>query len=42
MFEVLRLEAGRWSILGVCEGDDVVRVEPFEEFELELRLLWAD
>ena len=29
-------------MLGVCEGDDVVRVEPFEEFELELRLLWAD
>ena len=32
--EVLRLEAGRWTILGAHENDDVVRAEPFEKFEL--------
>ena len=40
--EVLRLENSRWSILATHAGDEVVRVEPFSEVELELRLFWAD
>jgi len=40
--EVLRLEHGRWSILGTHVGDDVVRAEPFAEIELELAALWKD
>jgi Uma2 family endonuclease len=40
--EVLRLEAGRWTILGTHAGSDVVRAEPFAEIELELEALWAD
>ena len=40
--EVLRLENGRWSLLGTHVGDEVVRVEPFVEIELELQLLWSD
>ena len=40
--EVLRLEAGRWTILATHSGADVVRAEPFTEIELELGALWAD
>lgn len=40
--EVLRLDDGRWTILGTHAGSDVVRAEPFTETELELRLFWAD
>ncbi len=40
--EVLRLEAGRWTILGTHAGADVVRAEPFADIELELSALWAD
>jgi len=40
--EVLRLEAGRWTILATHAGTDVVRAEPFTEIDLELALLWAD
>jgi Uma2 family endonuclease len=40
--EVLRLENSRWSILATHAGDEVVRVEPFSEVELELRLFWSD
>jgi Uma2 family endonuclease len=40
--EVLRLEHGRWTILSVHRDDDRVRAEPFEAFELELGVLWAD
>lgn len=42
MLEVLRLRDGAWTILGVYGEDDVVRVEPFEALELDLRLLWPD
>jgi Uma2 family endonuclease len=38
--EVLRLDAGRWTILATHAGDEVVRAEPFAEVELELALLW--
>jgi Uma2 family endonuclease len=40
--EVLRLESGRWSIISTHLGDEVVRVEPFVEIDLELSRLWAD
>jgi Uma2 family endonuclease len=40
--EVLRLEAGRWTILGIHAGSEVVRAEPFADIDLELALLWAD
>jgi len=40
--EVLRLEAGRWTILATHAGSDVVRAEPFAEIELELWALWAE
>jgi len=40
--EVLRLEAGRWTILATHTGSDVVRADPFAEIELELESLWAD
>jgi Uma2 family endonuclease len=40
--EVLRLESGRWAILGCYVGSDRVRAEPFAEVELEIQCLWAD
>jgi Uma2 family endonuclease len=39
--EVLRLDAGRWTILATHSGDEVVRAEPFAELALELAALWA-
>jgi hypothetical protein len=40
--EVLRLENGRWTILATHAGNEVVRVEPFADIEIELASLWAD
>lgn len=40
--EVLRLENGRWSILGVHCDDEIVRAEPFDAIDLDLAALWAD
>jgi Uma2 family endonuclease len=40
--EVLRLEGGRWALLGTHAGDEVVRAEPFEQIDLELRLIWSE
>ena len=40
--EVLRLEHGRWTILGTHVGSEVVRAEPFTEIDLDLASLWAD
>jgi Uma2 family endonuclease len=40
--EVLRLEAGRWMLLGAHGENEVVRAEPFEAIELDLATLWAD
>ena len=40
--EVMRLDGGRWTILGTYAGDAVVRVEPFVEIDIELRLLWSE
>jgi len=39
--EVLRLESGRWAILGTHANSDIVRAEPFTDVELELASLWA-
>jgi Uma2 family endonuclease len=39
--EVLRLEEGRWTILSVHSGDDLVRAEPFGEVEIPLATLWT-
>ena len=39
--EVMRLREGAWTIVGVWEESAVVRVEPFEAIELELKRLWA-
>ena len=40
--EVFRLEGERWSLLSTHSETDLVRAEPFDAFELELGLLWAD
>jgi Uma2 family endonuclease len=40
--EVLHLSRKRWTIVATHAGDEVVRLEPFDEIELELRALWGD
>lgn len=40
--EVLRFDGERWSIVNTWADDDKVRAEPFDAFELDLALLWAD
>jgi Uma2 family endonuclease len=40
--EVFRLRDGAWTMVGVWEDAAVVRAEPFEALELELRRLWAE
>jgi Uma2 family endonuclease len=40
--EVLRLQEGKWLILGVWHDEARVRAEPFDAIELELGVLWAD
>jgi Uma2 family endonuclease len=40
--EVLRLEQSRWAVLSTHSGDERVRAEPFDAFNLELGILWAD
>jgi hypothetical protein len=39
--EILRLENGRWSLIATREGEQSVRVEPFDAVALELGALWA-
>jgi Uma2 family endonuclease len=39
--EVLRREGDRWLILETLGGDALVRCEPFDQVELDLRSLWA-
>jgi Uma2 family endonuclease len=38
--EAYRLENGRWALIGTYLGDDAVRIEPFEDLELPLGILW--
>jgi len=42
MLEAYRLSDGRWLLLGTYHDDERVRVEPFEEIELEIGALWED
>jgi len=39
--EVLRLDAGRWTVLAIHRDDERVRAEPFEAVELPIDRLWA-
>jgi len=38
--EVLHLESGRWVIVTICSGADVVALPPFDALPLDLTLLW--
>lgn len=38
--EVMRLEEGKWSLLGVWRDEALVRAEPFDAIELDLAVLW--
>jgi hypothetical protein len=40
--EVLRLQDGAWTIVGVCTDSDTVRAEPFGALELALERLWVE
>jgi hypothetical protein len=40
--EVLRLEAGRWSLLSTQRGDAIVRAEPFQAIDVDLLPLWGE
>jgi Uma2 family endonuclease len=40
--EVLRLDAGRWTIVATWAGASSVRAEPFEALDLDLTLLWDE
>ncbi|MFZ2448541.1 MAG: Uma2 family endonuclease [Syntrophobacteraceae bacterium] len=40
--DVLRLESGRWVVLGVYADNDKVRAEPFEQAEISLGSLWLE
>jgi Uma2 family endonuclease len=40
--EVLRLDGSKWTLLDVFKDDARVRAEPFDVFELDLAILWAD
>ncbi|MEL7305296.1 MAG: Uma2 family endonuclease [Myxococcota bacterium] len=42
--EVLRLDAGRWTVVknyGDAEGHTLIRAEPFDAVAMDLRLLWT-
>jgi Uma2 family endonuclease len=39
--EVYRLEGGHWVLLSSHEGDALVRAEPFEAIEVDLKRLWG-
>jgi Uma2 family endonuclease len=38
--DVFRLESGKWVVAGCFADDDKVRVEPFQEVEIDLASLW--
>ncbi|WP_158080062.1 hypothetical protein [Archangium sp. Cb G35] len=40
--EIYRIEGRHWLLLDSAAGDERVRAEPFEAFELELALVWAE
>ncbi|MDR3569792.1 MAG: Uma2 family endonuclease [Syntrophobacteraceae bacterium] len=39
--DAFRLESGRWSLLGSFTENDKVRVEPFQEIEIDLGDFWV-
>lgn len=39
--EVYRLEDKRYFILDTCESDAMMRVDPFNEVEIPLAVLWS-
>ena len=40
--EIYRLENARWVLVATHSENDVVRAEPFDAIELELRRFWVD
>ncbi len=40
--EVLRAQDGKWLTLAVHRDDQRIRAAPFDAFELDLAILWAD
>ena len=40
--EIFRRQESRWTLLAAHAGDAVVRAEPFDAIELELKALWAE
>ena len=40
--EVLRAQGGAWVLVDSFYGDDLVRVEPFEAYEIDLLVLWGE
>ena len=40
--EILRLENGRWSIIGMHAGLETIQAEPFEALDLDLSLLFEE
>ena len=40
--EVFRLVRRRWTVAATHAGNETVRLEPFNEFELDLSALWSD
>jgi Uma2 family endonuclease len=40
--EALRLESGRWSIVGTFADDAIVRAEPFHAVAIDLLPLWGE
>jgi Uma2 family endonuclease len=42
MLEAFALRDGRWTVIGLFQNQDAVRVAPFDEMTLELGALWVD
>ena len=40
--EIFRLDGGHYTLLGVHRDDAIVNGEPFEVFDLQLSVPWAD
>ncbi len=41
-FDVYRLEAAKWLLISQHADEEKVSAEPFESFEFDLAILWAD
>ncbi len=40
--EVLKREGPYWLQIGLCSDADLVKMEPFEELEIDLTSWWID